>query len=72
MKFLRRVYYILRNDKKGYKEVQENYKEKQTYKEKLCNIYIKGFNVNELIKNYEARTLKEVLLYDYMIKKIMK
>ncbi|MBC5744960.1 hypothetical protein FMM74_015605 [Lachnospiraceae bacterium MD308] len=70
IKFLRRIYYILRNDKKGYKEVQENYKEKQTYQEKLCNIYIKGFSAKELIKNYEARTLKEVLLYDYMIKKI--
>lgn len=71
IKFLRRVYYILRNDRKGYKEVQENYKEKQSYKNKLCNICIKGFNAEDLIMNYEARTLKGILLYDYMIKKIL-
>ena len=73
MSIARRIYYILRKDKKGYRETIEEITERDNLLFKIKNTFIGDIiNFETAQLKLEARTVKSLLLYIQMIKEAEK
>lgn len=71
MNFIRQIYYILRNDKKGLDEIKKEYIEKRLLiKELESNINLNQIDFEKAVDALDARRSKSLLLSDYLVNSI--
>lgn len=67
LRVLRKIYYLSVNDRKGKRELEQEFSEKQKYTEKIRKIEWIAEDKKVLYEKLENRTLEVIFLYDRLI-----
>lgn len=72
MKFARSIYYTLRGDKKGRQEIAQQYADKALLLEEYRNtVHFSQINTENVFRANDARSIKEMLLLQRMLKNLI-
>ena len=67
LKLLRKIYYLSKKDKKGLEELERSYAEKKILREKLHELKVSFWDIEEMLKATDARIVCNLVLYVEMI-----
>ncbi|NBH14806.1 hypothetical protein D3Z36_11640 [Lachnospiraceae bacterium] len=70
LRILRKIYYVIVNDDKGKKELEQEFSEKKKYTDKMVQVDWLRTKEEAIFEKLENRILETIFLYDEVLKEI--